>query len=104
MTSFELLKTFGIPALVTSGFLVLCKYTVINIKAIKLGLQALLRAQLIHDYNKYTEKGYAPHFARENFENCYAQYHALGANGVMTDLRNKFLKLPTEPENGGHND
>ena len=53
---------------------------------------------MIHDYNKWTERGYAPIYARQNFENCWEQYHSLGANGVMDDIHRKFLKLPTEPK------
>lgn len=65
-------------------------------KALKLGVQALLRSQMISDFNKYSEKGYAPIYARESFENCWKQYHSLGVNGVMNDLHKKFLELPTE--------
>ena len=66
-------------------------------KALKLGVQALLRSQMISDFNKYSEKGYAPIYARESFENCWTQYHSLGVNGVMDNLHEKFLELPTEP-------
>lgn len=68
----------------------------IKIQCTNNGLQALLRAQLINDYNKWHVKGYAPIYVRENFENCYNQYHALGGNGVMTDLHDKFMDLPTD--------
>lgn len=61
------------------------------------GIQALLRAQMISDFNKYSEKGYAPIYARDNFENCWKQYHSLGVNGVMDDLHRKFLELSTDP-------
>lgn len=64
--------------------------------AIKLGVQAMLRAQMISDYNKYTEKGYAPIYARENFENMWIHYETLGANGVIHDIHDKFLELPTK--------
>ena len=64
--------------------------------AVNLGRQALLRSQMISDYDKYSEKGFAPVYARDNFENCWKQYHSLGANGVMDDLHEKFLDLPTE--------
>lgn len=66
-------------------------------EAVKIGIQALLRSQMIADYNKWTDRGYAPIYARDNFENCWKQYHALGVNGVMDDLHEKFLELPTEP-------
>jgi hypothetical protein len=68
-----------------------------QIKGVKLGVQALLRSQMIHDYNKWSERGYAPIYARENFQNCWNQYHSLGANGVMDDIHNKFFLLPIEP-------
>lgn len=67
-------------------------------KALKKGLQALLRAQMVNDYNKWTAKGFAPIYARDNFENCWKQYEALGENGVMTDIHNKFMALPTPPD------
>ena len=67
-------------------------------KAIRLGLQALLRDRLIEKYDKYTDKGYAPIYARENFENMWKQYHSLGENGVMDGLHAKFMELPTEKE------
>lgn len=62
------------------------------------GLQALLRDRLIYQYDKYKDKGYAPIYAKENFENLYQQYHALGANGVMDDIRDEFRKLPARSE------
>lgn len=35
---------------------------------------------------------------RDDFENCWKQYHALGANGVMDDVHKKFLALPIGSE------
>lgn len=93
MTVYQILCILGVPALV-AGIL---KVVFNQIKGVKLGVQALLRAQMIHDYNKWAERGYAPIYARENFQNCWDQYHALGANGVMDDIHNKFLTLPIEP-------
>lgn len=67
-------------------------------EALKLGVQALLRDKLYDKYDKYTELGYAPIRARENFENIWLQYHNLGKNGVMDDIHNKFMSLPTDKE------
>lgn len=99
MTVYQWLCLFSVPALI----LMIVKYMLNQSKqnrkdteAVKLGLQALLRSQMISDYNKYSEKGFAPVYARDNFENCWKQYHSLGANGVMDDLHEKFLDLPTE--------
>lgn len=94
MTIYQWLCVLSVPSILLAVF----KILFMQVKAIKKGLQALLRAQLIADYNKWSEKGYAPIYARQNFENCWFQYHALGANGVMDDIHAKFLDLPTEPQ------
>ena len=68
-------------------------------KSVQLGLQALLRNQMIHEYNKYLDRGYAPIYAKDSFENMWVQYHNLGANGVMDEIHEKFKELPTERRN-----
>ena len=70
-------------------------------ESVQLGVQALLRDRLYSTYLKYAEKGYAPLYARENFDNMYKQYHILGANGVMDDIYHKFMALPLEKESEG---
>ena len=100
MTVYQWLCLLGVPALIAGGFKYLyssLKKNTADTEAVKIGIQALLRSQMIADYNKWTDRGYAPIYARDNFENCWKQYHALGANGVMDDLHEKFLELPTEP-------
>lgn len=99
MNIYQLLSLIGIPSLIAGMF----RFLHVQIresrkenKALKSGIQALLRAQMISEYNKWTDKGYAPIYARENFENCWTQYHSLGVNGVMDDIHRKFLQLPTE--------
>lgn len=96
MNIYQILCLFSVPALLAA----IVKYLMSQIKGVKLGVQALLRAQMIADYNKWSDRGYAPIYARENFENCWEQYHNLGVNGVMDDLHQKFLSLPTEPTEG----
>jgi hypothetical protein len=51
---------------------------------------------MINDYNYYTQKGYAPIYAKDNFENCWLQYEQLGANGVMKDIYRNFMAMPTQ--------
>ena len=70
-------------------------------ESVQLGVQALLRDRLYSTYLHYQEKGFAPIYARENFENMYNQYHVLGANGVMDDIYRKFMNLPLEKESEG---
>ena len=84
MTVYQWLCLLGIPALIAGVFKylhTLIKRNADDNKALKLGVQALLRSQMISDFNKYSEKGYAPIYARESFENCWTQYHSLGVNG-----------------------
>jgi hypothetical protein len=69
-----------------------------RIQAIEKGVQALLRAKMIDEYNKWHQtKKYAPIWAKDNFENCWRQYHNLGVNGVMDGIHEDFMELPTEP-------
>lgn len=56
--------------------------------------QAQLRDALVTNYEKYSAQHGAPIYARENFENCWKWYHALGVNGVMDDIHKKFMELP----------
>lgn len=65
---------------------------------LKQGFQAMLRAQMIAEYNRFSEKGYAPIWSKDSFEALYAAYHRCGANGVMTDIYTRFMALPTTPK------
>ena len=65
--------------------------------ALKKGVQAILRSQMITNYNRwYVEKGYAPIWVKDNFENLWIQYETLGENGVMKKIHDEFVSLPTE--------
>lgn len=63
-----------------------------------IGLQAVLKDLLKIRYLEWIHKGYAPMDARDDLEKMYQAYHGLNGNGVVTDLRNKFLALPAEEE------
>lgn len=95
----QILSTLGIPSVMAAFILYVVKKlhkSANKTKALESGVQALLRAQMIADYNHYSEKGFAPIYAKENFENLWKQYHALGANGVMDDIHERFEALPTQ--------
>lgn len=94
----SILSASGILGIGTKTILTCLKRQETRQKAVELGVQALLRDRMLHNYNKYMELGYAPIFAKENFENMYTQYHGLGGNGVMTQLHTAFMELPTEKE------
>lgn len=100
MEWYQWVSFLGIPSMfsVLMWFYEIIKRQNKQYVALKLGVQAMLRSQMINDYNYWSEKGYAPIYAKENFENCWKQYHALGVNGVMDSIHTKFLNLPTQPD------
>lgn len=101
MSVYQILSLLFGSGLLTAILTAVWKKIKLNEKkteSVQLGIQALLRDRLYHTYMKYTEKGYAPIYARENFDNMYKQYHTLGANGVMDDVYKKFMALPLESE------
>ena len=69
-----------------------------KIRLLETGLQALLRAEIIRQHDKYMDKGYCPIYARDALDRVYESYHALGGNGTMTDLYKQTTALPTEPD------
>lgn len=90
MDWWEIAKAAGIPAMLLA--LIITQW--VQTRAVKKGVQALLRDRLIQGYRYYGEQGWADVNDRSNLENVYQQYHALGANGVMDNLRERFLELP----------
>ena len=64
------------------------------------GVQALLRESIVNGYNRYSDKGYCPIYAKESIKRVYASYHDLGGNDVATELYQKLLKMPESREEG----
>ena len=64
------------------------------------GVQALLRREIIAEYNHYTEQGHIPIDGIENVLDMYNAYKALGGNGMATKLVEALKQLPTEPPEG----
>ncbi len=64
-----------------------------RMRANEMGTQALLRDRLYSIYYKYKNLGYRSQHGTDDFENLWAQYHNLGANGVMDNVHELFLKL-----------
>lgn len=60
-------------------------------EAITDGVQSLLRESIVSNYNKYTEKGFCPIYAKESIKKVYAAYHNLGGNDVAAQLYQKIL-------------
>ena len=66
----------------------------VKLKAVKNGLQCLLRAEIIRSHEKYNEKEFCPIYAKDALTRAYAAYHALGGNDVATRLYEETLQLP----------
>lgn len=66
--------------------------------AIAEGVQALLRESIVNSYNRSTDKGACPIYAKESTKKVYQAYHRLGGNDVATELYQKLLKMPEERE------
>lgn len=101
MTVFNWFALFGVPTLIGGFWASVIKKIKQNddmTKALQLGVQALLRERLIHSYKKFFKQGFVGYSDRQNVENMYTQYHALGENGVMDNMHHRFMKLPLEAE------
>lgn len=73
-------------------------YLYYQIVAMRKGIRALLRADLIRLYNKYHDDlGYCPLYVKQSLEDEYRQYHILKGNGVGTNMYEALMALPTEP-------
>lgn len=67
-------------------------------RAIKVGIQAILRDRLIQAYNVHTKRGFCSIHDRDNITNMYNQYHSLGVNGVMDGLYEEIMELPVRDD------
>ena len=67
-----------------------------QLAALNSGVKSLLRAEIIRSYEKYTDRGFCPIYAREPLTRAYEAYHALGGNSTATDLYKRTLSLPPE--------
>lgn len=98
MTWVMILQILGIPTVFSTAIIAVAVTFGKRIKAVKLGVQAMLRAQMISEYNKAKDKGYAPIYAKDNFQNMWDNYHNLGANGVMDAIKDEYLAMPNRKE------
>ena len=65
-------------------------------EAISEGVQALLRDSIVASYNRYSDKGYCPIYAKESIKKAYKAYAALGGNDVASELYRKILAMKEE--------
>ena len=93
MTVYNWLTLLGVPGMV-AGLVAFIRLQMKQNRAIKDGLRAILRDRLLQAFRHCSAHGFADSDERQNFENMYIQYHSLGGNGVMDDVRQKFFALP----------
>ena len=100
MNIFQIMSLLGVPSFfsIIAYFIKKFKQYQTEMDAIKAGMQAMLRAQMVADYNLWHNKGYAPLYAKDNFENVWKKYDALGENGVMSSIHDEFMALPFTPD------
>ena len=111
MNTYQILSLAGVPTLVGIIIALLIKRPLekrvaeaernqatqqTQSKAIMLGVQSLLRDRLLQAYRHYSHQGWASYDDRQNVENMYTQYEALGPNSVMDHYHQQFMQLPSE--------
>lgn len=85
------------------GAVTFCGTMFLKFKAIKEGEKCLLRAEIIRQYEKWTERKYCPVYAKEALTKAYKAYHALGGNDVATELYKITMALPSENPEDSNN-
>lgn len=64
--------------------------------ALKLGLQALLRTEIIKSYNMYMIKGHCHIYEKDSIRAMGKAYHLLGGNGTTAKLLEEIDNMPTD--------
>lgn len=90
----KIILNWAIPA-IFGGLITFTGTVLSKNRALKNGLQCLLRAEIIRSYDKYTQRNHIPIYAKEALEKEYKAYNKLGGNDVATELYNSLLALPT---------
>lgn len=65
-------------------------------EALKAGVLALLRNEILRRYREYMSKGELTILDKENLEEMYEQYRNLGGNGMVKELMSELMQLPTK--------
>lgn len=65
-------------------------------EAIELGVQALLRNEIIRRYREFESKGEISILDKENLEEMFEQYKNLGGNGTVKKMMDELLNLKTK--------
>lgn len=102
MTTYQVICLVGIPtisAAVVGWFVAKYKEIIRSTKALKAGVQAMLRNELRKLYKDAMDKCYATDDEKVEWTNIWKSYHDLGENGVYDRKNEKFMDLPDVPPN-----
>ncbi len=69
------------------------KYVYKAVCAVKGGMQAILRDEIIALYNRCSDNGCVKIYELENMEHLYINYKALGGNGAVEELYEDFKRI-----------
>ena len=67
-------------------------------QAMENGMKSLLRAELLHENNKWTAKGYCPFESKQYLEKLHSSYKGVGGNSLGDKLYEETISLPTNKE------
>ena len=67
-------------------------------QALRDGMRSLLMRQIQIDCENAIKEAACPVPVKQSITAMYDSYHALGGNGVITELYNQTIKLPTVQE------
>lgn len=65
-----------------------------GLRALRDGVQCLLRAEIIRQNEKWVKAGYCPVYAKQALSREYKAYHGLKGNDVATGLYEETMDLP----------
>lgn len=69
-----------------------------GMKALREGVQCLLRAEIIRQNEKWVKAKHCPVYAKQALSRAYKAYHALHGNDVATGLYEETMELPERKE------
>lgn len=90
----ETIIKWGIPVVLTAVLSWIIKQLK-DTKALKSGLLAIIRSQIVSKCEKYQKEEYLPEYARYCLEDLFKQYKILGGNHGIEKLVDKTFELPS---------
>jgi hypothetical protein len=80
----------------SGGLLFLLRLWYKRLRATELGVQALLRNEIIKSYNHFIAQQEIPIHERDNINKLFKEYENLGGNGTISHLMNELSDLPVK--------